>query len=178
MSYPSRQYLTINDCSTQFNIAVTNITPLPARQNGSHAIVGIFRITVSVLLASLQLKYQVRTDSPFQDHPISMAIAIASLLIFCLGCDLEQYLVKTNCSSTFATLTHYVLRLFGFISLASLASVIFSTSSTSSLVVYLIFAWFFCARLMLQYWMKSKNVHRSEGAYNFYNLRPHVAFSH
>ncbi|KAK1353410.1 hypothetical protein POM88_052551 [Heracleum sosnowskyi] len=176
MSSPSHQF-TINNCSTQYNFAVINITSLPARQNGSHAIVDIFGITVSVLLTALQLKYQARTDSPFQDHPKAMAISIASLLIFCLGCDVEQYL--STASSTSATRIHHVLRLFGFISLASLASVIFSTSTspTSSFIVYLIFPWFFFARFVL-HWIRYKNLRRSQGAYNFYNLRPHFAFRH
>lgn len=134
----------------------------------------------SVLLTSLQLKYQARTDSPFQDHPKAMAIAIASLLIFCLGCDVEQYFSSTQRFSTSATVFHHVLRLLGFISLASLASVIFSTSTSSvpSLIVYLIFPWFFSARFVL-HWLQNKPSHENEnrGAYNFHNLRPHLHYT-
>lgn len=176
MSSPSPQFV-VNNYHTQLNAAVFNITPSP--KSGNHSIVGIFGVAVSVLLTALQLKYQERTDSPFHDHPKAMAIAIASLLIFCLGCDMEQYLNSSHRLSTFATIFRHVLRLFGFISLASLASVIFSTSTSSvpSLIVYLIFPWFFSARFVL-HWIQNRNLDGNRGANNLYNLRPHFVFSH
>ncbi|KAK1353408.1 hypothetical protein POM88_052543 [Heracleum sosnowskyi] len=169
----------MSNCSTQFNVAFINITPLQGRENGNHSIVGIFGIAVSVLLTALQLKYQSETDSPFQDHPKAMVIAIASLLIFCLGCDVEQYFGFTYRSSTLATLLHHVLRLLGFVSLASLAYVIFSTSTSSapSIIVFLIFPWFFIARFVL-HWVQNRNLHGSRGASNFRNLNQHFALKY
>ena len=166
MPSPSHQFI-VNYFPTQLNVAFFNITPLRARENGNRAIVGIFGIAASVLLTALQLKYQARTDSPFQDHPKAMTIATASLLMFCFGCYVEQYLSSTRRSSTFAALLHHVVILLGFISLASLASVIFSTStsSISSLIVYLIFPCFFSARFVF-HWIRYRNLHGNRGTYN------------
>ena len=169
MSSPAQEFI-FSNYSTQLNVAFINITPLQARENGNHAIVGIFGIAVSVLTA-LQLKYQARTDSAFQDHPIAMAIAIASFLLFCLVCDLEQYFGSTRRNSAFAIVLHHLLRLLGFLSLASLASVIFSssTSSTSSLIFYMIFLCFFAVRSVL-HWIQNRKLDRNRGACNFHSL--------
>ncbi|WOH16330.1 hypothetical protein DCAR_0935881 [Daucus carota subsp. sativus] len=170
MSSPAPQFI-FSNYSTQLNVAFINITPSQARENGNHAIVGIFGIALSVLLTALQLKYQAGTDSAFQDHPIAMAIAIASFLLFCLVCDLEQYFGSTRRNSAFAIVLHHLLRLLGFLSLASLASVIFSTStsSTSSLIFYLIFLCFFAVRSGL-HWIQNRKLDRNRGACNFHNL--------
>ena len=172
MPSPSQQFI-VNNFHTQHNVAFFNITTLRARESGSHAIVGIFGIAASLLLTALQLKYQSRTDSPFQDHPKAMAIAIASLLLLCLGCDVEQCFSTNRHFSTTAIIIHHVLRLLGFISLAALASVIFSTSTSSvpSLIIYLIFPWFFSARFVL-HWIRKKNLHANRGSNN---LHPHFA---
>ncbi|KAK1403043.1 hypothetical protein POM88_002648 [Heracleum sosnowskyi] len=156
MSFPSQQFMFSNH-STQLNVAFINIEHLPKRKNGNDAVVGIFGLAVSVLLLALQLKYHGSTNSPFQDHPKAMAIAIASCLIFCLGCDVQQYVQETLCSSTFETIFHHILRVLAFISLASLASIIFSAStiSTTSVIVYLIFPCFFSASLPITFSPKS-----------------------
>ncbi|KAK1353417.1 hypothetical protein POM88_052552 [Heracleum sosnowskyi] len=164
--------------NAQFNVAFINMTPLPAIERGNHGIVSIFGITVSVLLTALQLKYQARSDSPFQDHPKAMAIAISSLLIFCMGCDLEQIFVSPRRFSTSATMLHHVLRLLGFTSLASLAYIIFSTSSSSIplLIVFLIFTWFFLTRFVL-HWLQNNNLHGGRGANHLCTSHPHFAFN-
>ncbi|KAK1353414.1 hypothetical protein POM88_052549 [Heracleum sosnowskyi] len=173
----SHQFI-VNNSNAQFNVAFINMTPLPAIERGNHGIVSIFGITVSVLLTALQLKYQARSDSPFQDHPKAMAIAISSLLIFCMGCDLEQIFVSPRRFSTSATMLHHVLRLLGFTSLASLAYIIFSTSSSSIplLIVFLIFTWFFLTRFVL-HWLQNNNLHGGRGANNLCTSHPHFAFN-
>ncbi|KAK1403051.1 hypothetical protein POM88_002656 [Heracleum sosnowskyi] len=178
MSSPSHQFI-FNNYDAQYNVAFINVIPLQQRENGNHAIVGIFGISVTVLLTALQLKYQAAgTNSPFEDYPEAMAIAIASFIIFCLVYEMEQYFHITRRHSTFATLLQHVLRLLAFISLASLASVIFSTSSisTKSLIVYLMFPCFFSARLVLQ-WIQNRTLHDNTEAYSFQNLHPRFIFS-
>ncbi|KAK1403039.1 hypothetical protein POM88_002644 [Heracleum sosnowskyi] len=144
MSCLWRQVILRNFCE-RIEAAAINTRAIQSRGNGNHAIVGIIGLAVSVLLAALQLKYQSSTSSPFHDHPKPMAMAITSFLLFCLGCDMEQiYFRTTSRASTFGTLLHHLVRLMAFISLASLTFVIFSTS-TLSLVVYLIFPLLFSA---------------------------------
>uniref|UniRef100_A0A175YKI7 Uncharacterized protein n=1 Tax=Daucus carota subsp. sativus TaxID=79200 RepID=A0A175YKI7_DAUCS len=174
---PPHQFIFTN-YSMQLNVAFINIAPTRARENYNHAIVGILGIAVTVLLSALQLKYQAGTDSAFQDHPRAMVFAIASFLVFCLVCDLEQYFRSTHNSAAFATVLHQILRLFGFISLASLAFVIFSpsTSSRTSLIVYLIFPGFFSARLVL-HWIQNRKLRGNRGACNFHNSDPHFVDS-
>ncbi|KAK1403060.1 hypothetical protein POM88_002665 [Heracleum sosnowskyi] len=175
MSSPSHQFV-FSNYSTQVNVALINFTPLRAQENGNHAIVGIFGIAVTVLLTALQLKYQ--TDSPFHDHPKAMALAIASFLIFCLACDVEQYFRTSHRYSSFAELLKHVLRLMGFMSLASLASVVFSTStsSTASFIVYTVFPWFFSVSLIL-FWIQKRKLHRNRGVGHFNNLSPHIVYT-
>lgn len=113
----------------------------------------IIGLAVTSLLSVLQLKFQSSTVSPFKKHPLLMAIAIASLLIYCFGCDLKHHINSCHRSLTWETLVHNVLRLFAFISLASFVTIIFSTRSKSSIQhvsIYLIFGLFFTARLILQ----------------------------
>ncbi|WOH16341.1 hypothetical protein DCAR_0935892 [Daucus carota subsp. sativus] len=123
----------------------------PRVYDDTHSILARIGVAVSVLIAALKLKYQSTRGSPFQDHPKTMAIAIASFLASCLACKIFNSC--TSLSSTFRALLHHIVRLMGLISLASLSSVIFSTSTSSimpSLVVYTMFSLSFLAMLMLQ----------------------------
>ena len=120
--------------SAQIESAGINTITIESRENGNLDIFGIIGIADSVLLAALQLKYQSTTSSPFHDHPIAMVIAIASFLIFCLGYDMEQIHSRTTShASTSGTLLHHLVRMTGFISLASLTLVIFSSSTVKHL---------------------------------------------
>lgn len=177
MCSPSHQFI-VNNFPTQLIVPFLKITPLQAEKMATMLSVGIFWITASVLLTALQLKYQAKTDSPFQDHPKAMVFAIACLLIFCLGCDAEQYLCSPRRSSTFATLLHHAVRLLGFISLASLATVIFltSTSSIPLLIIYMIFPWFFSARFVF-HWIQYRNLQGNRGTKNIYDLHPQFALN-
>ncbi|WOG88474.1 hypothetical protein DCAR_0207709 [Daucus carota subsp. sativus] len=141
------------------------------QQNTAMASIGI---TISVLLDALQIKYQTHSASPFHTHPKAMAIALSTLLIYCFGCDLEDYFSCICHFSSRQTLVYItVLRSLGFISVASFASVVFSTSLMSSVILYLIFAIFFAARLVVS-WTQYKTLLENRGDYTYSNMHTHV----
>lgn len=145
---------------------------LQEREINAKAYFRIIGSAATLLLAALELQHQASTGTSFQDYPKTMATAVASFLVFCMGCIIEQnYMRTTHHSSTFATLLHHFVRLMGYISLASLASVFFSTFTSSnmlSIVVYLIFSLLFLADWMFR-WIRYKCSHR-----NGYSLPVHL----
>lgn len=151
-----------------FNVAFIVIEPKTSgyhynsmiQRDTSLAIVGI---VVSVLVSLLQIKYQSAdsASSPFHTHPTTMSIAISTFLIYCLGSDSQPYITSSSRFSTRqATIYLYTItmRLLIFISVASFASVVFSThSNSSSVMVYLLFAILFSARLLLKFLRNTEN---------------------
>lgn len=80
----------------------------------------ILTFTAAALVDFLQLKYQGKNESPFETHPRTMFLAIASLLLYCLAYDAKSrftsYVNFCICQSLMA--------FFGPLSLASLFSVL------------------------------------------------------
>lgn len=153
----SRYYTPIKD-------AFIDKTRLQERESNAKTYFRIISSAATVLLAALELQHQAGNGSSFHNHPKTMAIAIASYLVFCMGCIIEQnYLRTTRRSSTSATLLYHSVRLMGYITVASLASVFFWTSTSSNLslvVVYIIFSLLFSANWMLK-WIRYKCSHRN-----------------
>ncbi|KAL3499640.1 hypothetical protein ACH5RR_038733 [Cinchona calisaya] len=81
----------------------------------------IFALMASAMLNFLQLKYQGKVDqSPFQTHPITMLVAVASLTLYCLS----SYNAKLIISSSYESFFHISTAFFGALSLASLSLVL------------------------------------------------------
>ncbi|KAL7182724.1 hypothetical protein ACSBR1_041416 [Camellia fascicularis] len=80
----------------------------------------VLAFIVPVLLNFLQLKYQKLEISPFETHPKSMSVAIASLLMYCLAYDAELRFSASQRTQTYARRGVVVFGWFGLVSLASI----------------------------------------------------------
>lgn len=170
-------HFTFNNLSRQLNVAFILVKPKTRYYNSimqQNTTMAIIAITISSLLNALQIKYQPPSASPFQAHPITMTIAISSLLIYCFGCDSEHYFSSICGFSWRRTLIYInILRSLGFISVASFASIIFSSSAMSSMIIYLIFALFFSARLIVS-WIQNKTLLENRGGYSYSDMQTHI----
>ncbi|KAF7138879.1 hypothetical protein RHSIM_Rhsim07G0111500 [Rhododendron simsii] len=93
--------------------------PPPPPLESCHTVLAFI---VPVLLSLLQIKYQGNQISPFETHPISMVISVASLLLYCLG-----YHAKSRWP-TYALVVSRGMVVFGSLSVVSLASILFPYS--------------------------------------------------
>ncbi|KAF7138579.1 hypothetical protein RHSIM_Rhsim07G0111100 [Rhododendron simsii] len=106
---------------------------------------------VPVLLSLLQIKYQGNQISPFETHPISMVIFVASLLLYCLG-----YNAKSRWP-TYALIISRAMVAFGSLSVVSLASILFPNSFRP--VLYFLYVLVTAAELLkLLKWVHRKIV--------------------
>lgn len=166
-----------NNLSSQLNVAFILVKPKTRYYNSimqQNTTMAIIAITVSSLLNALQIKFQPPSASPFQSHPKTMTVAISSLLMYCFGCDSEHY-ISSICHFSKRPTQIYIniLRSLGFISVASFASIIFSTSFTISVLVYLIFALFFSARLVVS-WIQNKTLLENRGGHSYSDMQTHI----
>lgn len=173
--------ISFNNLSIHINVSITVIQPESANNNSlvqkntTFAVVGI---TVSSLLNVVQIKYQQQAASPFQTHPRTMTIAVSSLLLYCFGCDLENYVDSISHFSTWQLLVYEsTLRFLAFSSAASFASIVFSTNSTSSVIVYMIFGLGFSARLIVM-WIRNMKFSRNRRRYSFTNWQNALPLYH
>lgn len=88
----------------------------------------IFAFIIGVLLNFLQVKYQGKDESPFETHPTTMFVAIASLLVYCLSYD-----AKLRISAGYNYFLRIIMALSAPLSLASILSVLFPKSLYPSL---------------------------------------------
>ncbi|KAI8546619.1 hypothetical protein RHMOL_Rhmol07G0133200 [Rhododendron molle] len=120
-------------------------TPLPS-VNSCHTVLAFI---VPVLLSLLQIKYQGNQISPFETHPISMVIFVASLLLYCLG-----YHAKVRWP-TYALVVSRGMVVFGSLSVVSLATILFPDSLGP--VLYMLYVLFTAAELLkLLKWVHRK----------------------
>lgn len=119
--------------------------PPPPSLESCHTVLAF---VVPVLLNLLQIKYQGNQLSPFDTHPISMVISVASLLLYCFG-----YHAKSRWP-TYALVVSRVMVVFGSLSVVSLATVLFPESLGP--VLCTLFVLFSAAELLMLF----KWVHR------------------
>uniref|UniRef100_A0A6N2JZS7 Uncharacterized protein n=1 Tax=Salix viminalis TaxID=40686 RepID=A0A6N2JZS7_SALVM len=93
-----------------------------ATPNSTHA---IFTFIMPVLLCFLQLMYQGKDYSPFDTHPITMWIALTCVLAYCVIYGVEKSCTKYFQSPVYASAVRGGAMLFGSLSVASLASILF-----------------------------------------------------
>ncbi|KAF7139597.1 hypothetical protein RHSIM_Rhsim07G0111200 [Rhododendron simsii] len=136
----------------QINVASISISnyfshpPPPPSFNSCHTVLAF---VVPVLLSLLQIKYQGNQISPFDTHPISMVISVASLLLYCLG-----YHAKSRWP-TYGLVVSRGMVVLGSLSVVSLASILFPGSFGS--VLYTFFVLFSAAELLkLLKWVRRK----------------------
>ncbi|KAK1371417.1 hypothetical protein POM88_037509 [Heracleum sosnowskyi] len=113
------------------------------------ALIAVTGIAVTFLLNVLQIMYQ-SPASRLHTNPQIMLIGTSTYLLYCFGCYLEHYINSNFRSSTWPTLVYTnAISFLGFVSMASFASMIFSTSYANLAFVYLLLAVFFSGKLVL-----------------------------
>ncbi|KAJ6912498.1 hypothetical protein NC651_015035 [Populus alba x Populus x berolinensis] len=90
--------------------------------NSTHA---IFTFIVPVLLCFLEFMYQGKDYSPFDTHPITMWIGLTCVIAYCVVYGVEISCVKYFKSPVYASAARGGAMLFGSLSVASLASILF-----------------------------------------------------
>ncbi|KAF7139433.1 hypothetical protein RHSIM_Rhsim07G0111900 [Rhododendron simsii] len=139
----------------QINVASISISnyyfshpPPPPSFDSCHTVLAFI---VPVLLSLLQIKYQGNQISPFETHPISMVIFVASLLLYCFG-----YHAKSRWP-TYALVISHGMVAFGSLSVVSLASILFPNSFRP--VLYFLYVLVTAAELLkLLKWVHRKIV--------------------
>ncbi|KAF7138416.1 hypothetical protein RHSIM_Rhsim07G0111400 [Rhododendron simsii] len=127
----------INVASISIANYVSHPPPPPPSLESCH---NVLAFIVPVLLSLLQIKYQGNKISPFETHPISMEISVASLLFYCLG-----YHAKSRWP-TYALVVSRGMVVFGSLSVVSLASILFPDSFGP--VLYALFVLFSATELV------------------------------
>ncbi|CAK9178173.1 unnamed protein product [Ilex paraguariensis] len=107
-----------------------NVTEGQRTSPSRHA---ILTFIVPVIINLQQLKFQGKDKTPFETHPKTMGFTITSLLLYSVLSEAKPRLS----SPTYATIVHHGMALFGFLSLASLASTLFPDSVMP--VLYVVF---------------------------------------
>ncbi|KAL3499654.1 hypothetical protein ACH5RR_038747 [Cinchona calisaya] len=109
-------YTTMNNTVTHYDI--------PQPQDTLSRSQAIFVLIVTVLLNFLQLKYQGKDQSPFETHPKIALLAVVSLILYCILCN-AKLRISGNHPNYIHCLVKNSMVFFGFLSLASLSSVLF-----------------------------------------------------
>lgn len=92
---------------------------------------GVLAFIIPVLINLIQLKYQGNQTSPFATHPKSTGFAVVSLLLYCLAHDAEARAISSVPSRprpTYSWIPARAMAVFGSLSMASLASILFPDS--------------------------------------------------
>ncbi|GMP95758.1 hypothetical protein CsSME_00044681 [Camellia sinensis var. sinensis] len=89
----------------------------------------VLAFILSVLLSFPQLKYQGNKDiSPFDTHPTSMRVAIASFLLYCFAYDAKLRSFENHRHQTYAFIVCRGMVNFGWLAVVSLPSILFPNS--------------------------------------------------
>lgn len=92
---------------------------------------GVLAFIIPVLISLIQLKYQGNQTSPFATHPKSTGFAVISLLLFCSAHDAKARAISSVPSRpqpTYSWIPARAMAVFGTLSMASLASILFPDS--------------------------------------------------
>ncbi|XAR54929.1 hypothetical protein NMG60_11030267 [Bertholletia excelsa] len=107
----------------------------------------IIPLLVPVLINFLQLQSQGNSVSPFENHQITMWVAVASLLLYCFFSDGQQRSSSSDhILPVHAGPVHRATVVFGSVSSAALASVLFPGSIRP--VLFVVYALFLAGELM------------------------------
>ncbi|KAF7149317.1 hypothetical protein RHSIM_Rhsim03G0062000 [Rhododendron simsii] len=103
---------------------------------------GIYEFVLPVLISFLKLKYQGLDSTPFETHPKTMFVSIASLLLYSLAYDYELRLISSmRTPPAYANVLLCGAVVLGSLPLVSLASVIFPNSIRPVLfLLYVLFS--------------------------------------
>ncbi|KAJ9680212.1 hypothetical protein PVL29_019500 [Vitis rotundifolia] len=91
----------------------------------SNSILALLTFILPVLLVLIDFKFKNEPTSVFQTHPITIKVAVANLLAFALAFGIEFTFHPCYLSTTCAALLRTTILFCGFLSVASLASLLF-----------------------------------------------------
>uniref|UniRef100_A0A2C9UK81 Uncharacterized protein n=1 Tax=Manihot esculenta TaxID=3983 RepID=A0A2C9UK81_MANES len=117
------------------SVAYNNILNIGEQQLRSTSLHAIFAFIVPVLVAFIDIKCQATTKSPFETHPITIKIAIACLLAYCIAYGFELAFCA-RLSQANARICQVTVAIFGSFALASLASILFPDSAQALYAFY------------------------------------------
>ena len=95
----------------------------------------VISFAISVLLNFLLLKYQGKNESPFDTNPKTVSFGVSCLLLYCFTNECAQRISSGRGLGRFACAIHRCVLLFGCLSVASLASLLYSDSATPAIFV-------------------------------------------
>ena len=113
---------------------VINILGIDSLQQHNHnhisstsrnSILPLLSLILPLLLDLINLKFQKEADSVFYAHPITIKVAITGLLVFALAFGIDFTFHSSHLSPTCAALLRTTMVFSGYLSLASLASLLF-----------------------------------------------------
>lgn len=90
----------------------------------------IFSFAIPILLNFLVLKYQNLDKAPFQTRPKTVLLGILSLLLYCFSYDYLQRIRMRRGPSVLANVLHRCILFFGYMVIATLASLLFHDSAS------------------------------------------------
>ncbi|KAA8522201.1 hypothetical protein F0562_012874 [Nyssa sinensis] len=112
--------------SGQFNVAFINARCyISQEQHAPTSRDAILAFIVPVLLNLIELKYQGKDDSAFEAYPKTMCFAVTCLLMDCLAYYVVLRFSSSHPTPTYARAVHCSMVLFGSLTMASLASILF-----------------------------------------------------
>ncbi|KAL3497536.1 hypothetical protein ACH5RR_040268 [Cinchona calisaya] len=103
---------------------------IPQSHDIASSLQAIFTFIISVLFSFLQLKYKGKEESPFETHPKTMFLAIASFFSYCISYD-AKLRISANVHDSYTNYKWFInstMVFFGSLSLASLSSVLLPES--------------------------------------------------
>ena len=104
----------------------------------SNPILALLTFILPVLLVLIHFEFKNEPTSVFQAHPITIKVAVANLLVFALAFGVESTFHPSYLSTTCAALLRTTILFCGFLSVASLASLLFPDAWRP--LIYLIYA--------------------------------------
>lgn len=115
---------------TGYNFYILQARPM--RTSFPHA---IFAFVIPNLLDLLILKFQNQDKSPFETHPKTVSFGVLCVLLYCLAYDLHQRLSLPRLSPMLACLVHHCALFFGYMTIASLVSLLLPDSASPAIYV-------------------------------------------
>ncbi|KAL7182717.1 hypothetical protein ACSBR1_041409 [Camellia fascicularis] len=133
----------------QINVAFLSMTHYYFSQglHSSASCHAILAFILPLLLSFLQLKYQGNKNrSPFDTHPKSVGVSIASLLLYCFVYDAELRSSENHRHQTYAFIARRGMVCFGWLAVVSLASILLPDSL--GLPLYFLYILFLAGELL------------------------------
>ncbi|WOG98956.1 hypothetical protein DCAR_0418302 [Daucus carota subsp. sativus] len=158
-----------NNLSGQFSIVYASMTPDYISYSPLQHQQATLAFVISALLNILQLK----SHSPFDTHPKLMKMAVIFFFLYGFGCIVESRITVSTLARYYCIIQQ-TIRLVGYFSLATLASILFCSDSVWPLL-FLVFAFFVMG--MLWHWLLMHCKVLKEGSNsNFQNYYSRTSF--